>query len=1059
MAHFMNRPRTVETWLAIRRELADYLEAHVQDPMWATIGATCQEAQNADEMGIQGGLGSQLRLSFPASAMSGLPIPRVIPLVRDVTAALPTLALTEASLHHRPERAQCSDASSDELCDEVRSVQQADDGTLALAPATIVSCTAVLCAGTALGSGDPTVVSAKVEGIPQVIVASALPARLVSGPERFRVWVKGLAPEVLNDVSSSFEAWKQAELVYLKSIGKKLAPSELTPRLRFPATKLTTRLAQGAAYAKWLDSPSGKASKEKKHQLRDYLKATRSDCQHMVHKKDRMWLSRCHKTWLDHEAHNKGLGACLPRSRKPTIARSRLPEHLLSRTRGRQGQPFKCPQLGDLLWQWFVDIRASVASKLSPKIVMCKAKELAAKLLAAMRASGCYSAIPDISRMWFLRWKRNHGVVLRKPNARFKCSRDTLKLRLRAMWLNLIRVRHLASRLLGNDLSLRIWGIDEKPLHFNEGGSKCIGTLEIAGAKEVRLKENHAATRQRVSLMTSVTSDPMVARSFANMPLEILFKAKTDWKCRGLRPEPGMKFSFAWSDKGSYRGEHILQYLRLWLDPWTELRAAKGDWRILLLDEARSHCGDEVVALCHERGYCCLYHYGCTTGVAQVNDTDLHAEFSAVYIDFEQQAFHDQQLNDPGDISRNLKEVHRDASATWMRCDHTKGARGHLSNGLNNKLDGSQDHLVTRDAGVFWRECDMALAREAAIVEVDAMLASADIPEAFADRVELFAGWQKLIQHPPGHLGVTSGDGDGAEFEGELEPGEMPWLTEEDKAAILQDDIRVLTDDLKAAKSLPDDVDLEVKNSLSSAARLARLRVLRAGALDLRVPASVGLLDAEIKQVDRGLHAGGHSESKEAQAIVRAFVAGSEEKELRLYRKRRYAAYRLRKVQRRAKASASKLRARLAKAKKVKAELKAKRKALPAQFMVKTMSLSTPQGQKEREECLERLKLHSPPLSFEQDANWPRIRKSWCCIRNLKQPDRLGWKEGKKPEFIGIHFRQLVDTTMKELGTAFNGKSTYKDKFPKVQDPEAFLRVFRRMQRDVQPLALSFIEI
>ena len=48
---------------------------------------------------------------------------------------------------------------------------------------------------------------------------------------------------------------------------------------------------------------------------------------------------------------------------------------------------------------------------------------------------------------------------------------------------------------------------------------------------------------------------------------------------------------------------------------------------------------------------------------------------------------------------------------------------------------------------------------------------------------------------------------------------------------------------------------------------------------------------------------------------------------------------------------------------------------------------------------------------------------------------------------------------MKELGTAFNGKSTYKDKFPKVQDPEAFLRVFRRMQRDVQPLALSFIEI
>jgi len=328
----------------------------------------------------------------------------------------------------------------------------------------------------------------------------------------------------------------------------------------------------------------------------------------------------------------------------------------------------------------------------------------------------------------------------------------------------------------------------------------------------------------------------------------------------------------------------------------------------LLLDVARSHCSDEIVALCHERSYCCLYHYGCTTGVAQVNDTDLHAEFSAVYIDFEQQAFHDQQLNDPGDISRTLNDVLRDASATWRRCDHTKGSRGHLSNGLSNKLDGSQDHLVARDAGVFWRECDMASAREAAMAQVDTMLASADIPEALADRVKLFADWQKPIHQPPGP-GVMGGDGDGAEFEGELEAGETPWLTEQEKAAILQDDIRVLTDDLKAAKPLPDDVDLAVKNSLSEAARLARLRVLRAGALDLRVPASVGLLDAEIKQVDRGLHAGGHSESKEAQAIVRAFVARSEEKELRLYRKRRDVASRLRKVQRRAKASASKLRA------------------------------------------------------------------------------------------------------------------------------------------------------
>ena len=36
------------------------------------------------------------------------------------------------------------------------------------------------------------------------------------------------------------------------------------------------------------------------------------------------------------------------------------------------------------------------------------------------------------------------------------------------MWCNNIRVRHLAKRTLGHDLSNSIHGIDEKPIHFNE---------------------------------------------------------------------------------------------------------------------------------------------------------------------------------------------------------------------------------------------------------------------------------------------------------------------------------------------------------------------------------------------------------------------------------------------------------------------------------------------------------------------------------------------------------------------------------------------------------------
>ena len=99
---------------------------------------------------------------------------------------------------------------------------------------------------------------------------------------------------------------------------------------------------------------------------------------------------------------------------------------------------------------------------------------------------------------------------------------------------------------------------------------------------------------------------------------------------------------------------------------------------------------------------------------------------------------------------------------------------------------------------------------------------------------------------------------------------------------------------------------------------------------------------------------------------------------------------------------------------------------------------------------MERWKLHSPALEFEQDANWPRIRKSWCGFRSLKL--RFGWSEGKKEEhFIGIHFIRVLNATLKALGTAYTGNTTYKNRASAGHDPGAFLALFLRMQKDVQP--------
>ena len=191
------------------------------------------------------------------------------------------------------------------------------------------------------------------------------------------------------------------------------------------------------------------------------------------------------------------------------------------RQRGRQGRPPKCALVGEYLWDWFCDIRASVSAKVSPRFVLMKAKQIADQILKEQVRSGCFVPLPVIDKSWLYRWRRDKGVVFRRPNRRYKTSKAVLIRRLRSMWLNVIRIRHFAVRLLGRDLQDAVYGIDEKPLHFNENGSKATRTLEIQGAPSVALKENHAATRERCSVMTSVSSCAAAIDRLGGLPVRM----------------------------------------------------------------------------------------------------------------------------------------------------------------------------------------------------------------------------------------------------------------------------------------------------------------------------------------------------------------------------------------------------------------------------------------------------------------------------------------------------------------------------------------------------------
>ena len=167
-----------------------------------------------------------------------------------------------------------------------------------------------------------------------------------------------------------------------------------------------------------------------------------------------------------------------------------------------------------------------------------KAKELGNACLQEMRRTGEFATMPLINKSWLARWKKEYNIVLRKPNRKYKVSLAKLRSRMTCMWLTTFKIRTLFVCIFGHDMEID--GVDQKGIHMNELGSKNIGSLCIKGAPEVPLKENHAATRQRVSLMTWVTSSEARALQPGGPPLQILFKGMTHRTLAGLEVPDGL---------------------------------------------------------------------------------------------------------------------------------------------------------------------------------------------------------------------------------------------------------------------------------------------------------------------------------------------------------------------------------------------------------------------------------------------------------------------------------------------------------------------------------------
>ena len=137
---------------------------------------------------------------------------------------------------------------------------------------------------------------------------------------------------------------------------------------------------------------------------------------------------------------------------------------------------------------------------------------------------------------------------------------------------------------------------DEKPVHMNESGSKAVKTLEFEGAPSVALRTNHSASRERVTIMTSVFSCWRMASASRKPPIAACIKARSPAIAAGIRLPKYTNFSLDWTQSASYNRVQFLAYLKCWLLAWTPERASAGDYRIIFLDVAACHTGSEIEA-------------------------------------------------------------------------------------------------------------------------------------------------------------------------------------------------------------------------------------------------------------------------------------------------------------------------------------------------------------------------------------------------------------------------------------------------------------------------------
>ena len=250
--------------------------------------------------------------------------------------------------------------------------------------------------------------------------------------------------------------------------------------------------------------------------------------------------------------------------------------------------------------------------KVTPGKFLRQASTIRFQYMRILSDGGKGEHIPTIDGAWSSRVRKRHCISLRRINVRWKVSKYIMDERMRISWSNLVKVRALILAEFGYDPV--IYSFDQKPFHMNEAGCKESKTLSFKNVETV-CRENHTDTRSRWTGNTLCVNDIELARKipFAQLMfnggsgiLKDLKELETELRATGY---PWL--SLTTSDSGSYRIEHVVEYLEELLDEMTPGRRI----RILMCDAYKAHLDPAIRRLAWSRGYIVVYQGGGTTGI------------------------------------------------------------------------------------------------------------------------------------------------------------------------------------------------------------------------------------------------------------------------------------------------------------------------------------------------------------------------------------------------------------------------------------------------------------